>query len=183
MGDQLKGIWGELRRRRVVSTAAAYAAVAFVLLQLGEIVFPAFGFDQQAMRLLVAVVLAGFPVVLALAWVFDVTRGGVKRTRPEGSEGGDATSSVPAPSVAVVAIVVVCAVGLGWGGWYAVRGGDTAVAAVSQGASIAVLPFSDMSESGDQAYLGDGIAEEILNVLAGVEGLRVAARTSSFVRR
>jgi len=183
MGDQFKGIWGELRRRRVVSSAAAYAAVAFVLLQLAEIVFPAFGFDQQAMRILVAVILAGFPVVVALSWVFDVTRKGLKMTGPEGSEGGEGSPAAPAPSLVVVGLVVVCAVGLGWGGWYVVRGGDALVAAAPQGASIAVLPFSDMSESGDQAYLGDGIAEEILNVLAGVEGLRVAARTSSFAFR
>ena len=183
MGDQFKAIWGELRRRRVVSSAAAYAAVAFVLLQLGEIVFPAFGFDEQAMRLLVAVVLAGFPLVLALSWVFDVTRRGLERTRPEGSEGGEGASATPAPSFVVVGLVVVCAAALGWGGWYAVRGGDAVVALAPQGASIAVLPFSDMSASGDQAFLGDGIAEEILNVLAGVDGLRVAARTSSFAFR
>lgn len=118
MGDQFKGIWGELRRRRVVSSAAAYAAVAFVLLQLAEIVFPAFGFDQQAMRILVAIILAGFPVVVALSWVFDVTRGGLKVTRPEGSEGDEGSPAAPAPSFVVVGLVVVCAVGLGWGGWW-----------------------------------------------------------------
>jgi TolB-like protein/Tfp pilus assembly protein PilF len=183
MGDQSKGIWAELRRRRVVSSAAAYAAVAFVLLQLAEIVFPAFGFDQQAMRVLVAIILAGFPIVLAFSWVFDVTREGLKMTRPQGNEGSEGSTAAPAPSFVVVGLVVICAVGLGWGGWHVVRGGDAVVAATPQGASIAVLPFSDMSESGDQAYLGDGIAEEILNVLAGVQGLRVAARTSSFAFR
>jgi TolB-like protein len=187
MGDRSKKIWGELKRRRVVSSAAAYAAVAFVLLQLAEIVFPAFGFDQRPMRLLVAAILAGFPLVLAFSWVFDVTRSGLRRTSAEpeavGSSGDGARS--PGPSMAVVGLVLLSAAGLGWGGWYAVQVVDTDVAAQApaEGASIAVLPVSDMSESGDQAYLGDGIAEEILNVLAGVPGLRVAARTSSFAFR
>jgi TolB-like protein len=183
MGDRSRKIWGELRRRRVVSSTAAYAAVAFVLLQLAEIVFPAFGFDQRPMRLLVAAILAGFPLVLAFSWVFDVTRSGLKVTGPERTESAGDGPRAPTPSLAVVALVVVSAVGLGWGGWYAVQGVETVAATSRDGASIAVLPFSDMSESGDQAYLGDGIAEEILNVLAGVQGLRVAARTSSFAFR
>jgi TolB-like protein len=183
MGDRSRKIWGELRRRRVVSSAAAYAAVAFVLLQLAEIVFPAFGLDQRPMRILVATILAGFPLVIAFSWVFDVTRAGLKVTGPERPEGNGEGARAPAPSLVVVALVLVSAAGLGWGGWYAVRGVETVAATSPGGASIAVLPFSDMSESGDQAYLGDGIAEEILNVLAGVQGLRVAARTSSFAFR
>ncbi len=183
MGKRISAIWAELRRRRVVSTAAAYAAVAFVLLQLGEIVFPAFGFDEQAMRALVAALLAGFPLVLALSWVFDVTRAGLKLTRPQGADGQEVSTLSPAPSLAIVGWVLVCAAGLGWGGWYAVRGSEVPAGPPAQGASIAVLPFTDMSEAGDQAYLGDGIAEEILNVLAGVQGLKVAARTSSFAFR
>ena len=167
----------------MVSSVAAYAAVAFVLLQLAEIVFPAFGFDEGAMRLLVAAILAGFPIILVLSWVFDVTRHGLRRTRSEGSEGGEDRAAEPTPSVAVVGVVILCALGLGWGGWYAIQGRGLPSPQAPQGASIAVLPFSDMSAAGDQAYLGDGIAEEILNLLAGVEGLRVAARTSSFAFR
>lgn len=183
MVDRAKKIWGELRRRRVVSSAAAYAAFSFVLLQLGEIVFPAFGFDEGAMRLLVAGLLAGFPVILAFSWVFDVTRHGLERTRSESPGDGAHHGAAPTPSLAVVALVVLCAVGLGGVGWYAVRAQGTASPEPERRTSIAVLPFADMSEAGDQAYLGDGIAEEILNVLAGVPGLRVAARTSSFAFR
>lgn len=186
--ERLKSIWAELRRRRVVRTAAAYAAGAFVLLQLGEIVFPAFGLDEQAMRGLVAGVLAGFPIVIALSWIFDVTREGLRRTGPAEGDGADGGNGVLTPSMPVVGLVLLSALGLGVVGWYAVRGADvgapeTPAAARSEAASIAVLPFADMSAEGDQAYLGDGIAEEILNVLAGVDGLRVAARTSSFAFR
>ena len=83
---------------------------------------------MKTCAILVAVVLAGFPVVLALSWVFDVTRSGLKRTGPEGSE---VPATAPTPSFAVVGFVVVCAVGLGWGGWYAVRSGDATVVAAT----------------------------------------------------
>jgi TolB-like protein len=184
-----KSIWAELRRRRVVRTAAAYAAAGFVLLQLAEILFPAFGLGDDAMRVLLAGLLGLFPIVMALSWVFDVSKDGLVWTPPAD---GDAESPVDArltPSVPVLGVVLVSAVCLGFVGWYAVRGADIGALAqggsvtVEHGASIAVLPFADMSATGDQAYLGDGIAEEILNVLAGVEGLRVAARTSSFAFR
>jgi TolB-like protein len=175
MGNQLRGIWLELRRRRVVSTAAAYLAVAFVLLQLGEILFPAFDLGPRALRVLFALLLALFPVVMALSWVYDVTSRGLQRT-DESVEGAG-------PHPAIVGGVVVSALALAWAGWYAVQTVQTATVARDADISIAVLPFADMSPERDQAYLGDGLAEEILNILAGIDGLQVAARTSSFAFR
>ena len=173
MGDRVTGIWNELRRRRVVSTTAAYLAVAFVLLQLGEILFPAFNLGPGALRALFAFLLAFFPIVIALSWVYDVTSSGVQRT--DGGAGGISAHPV------IVTAVVVGALALGGAGWWAVRAVDAGPD--PSGSSIAVLPFADLSATGDQAYLGDGLAEEILNILAGVEGLQVAARTSSFAFR
>lgn len=171
MGERLKGIWGELRRRRVVSTAAAYLAGSFVLLQLGEILFPAFDLGPSAMRGLVLSLVAGFPIVLALSWVYDVGRAGLRRT-----DAAETRGVHPAIYVGVVG----SALALAWAGSWLVRSIEPSAAARS---SIAVLPFADMSATGDQAYLGDGLAEEILNILASVEGLQVAARTSSFAFR
>ena len=173
MGDRVTGIWNELRRRRVVSTTAAYLAVAFVLLQLGEILFPAFNLGPGALRALFAFLLSFFPIVIALSWVYDVTSSGVQRT--DGGAGGISAHPV------IVTAVVVGALALGGAGWWAVRAVDAGPD--PSGSSIAVLPFTDLSATGDQAYLGDGLAEEILNILAGVEGLQVAARTSSFAFR
>ncbi|MEJ2205897.1 MAG: tetratricopeptide repeat protein [Gemmatimonadota bacterium] len=176
MIDRIKELWRELRQRRVVGAAAAYAAVAFVALQLSEILFPAFGLEPSAIRLLLGALLAGFPVVLAFSWVYDVTRTGLKRTDAGGSGSG------LAPIVMTVGVVASGA-GLGLLGWWAIRGvGEGDSRPVSE-SSIAVLPFVDLSEGGDQAYLGDGLAEEILNVLAGVGDLHVAARTSAFAFR
>lgn len=158
----------------MVSTAAAYLAVAFVGLQLGEILFPAFDLGPGALRILFAFFLALFPIVIALSWVYDVTASGLMRTDGERAGG---------PHPAILAGVVLSALGLGGAGWWAVRTVDPAGALSPTASSIAVLPFADMSEQGDQTYLGDGVAEEILNLLAGVDGLQVAARTSSFAFR
>jgi TolB-like protein len=168
-------MWGELMRRRVVSTTAAYLAVAFVLLQLGEILFPAFDLGTGALRGLFALLLALFPIVIALSWVYDVTLSGVRKT----DEGVEAKG----PPKAIAVGVVLSAVMLGGAGWWAVRSVDTGALVERQMSSIAVLPFADMSAEGDQVYLGDGVAEEILNILAGFDGLQVAARTSSFAFR
>jgi TolB-like protein len=175
MGEGAKGIWGELRRRRVVRTSAAYLAVAFVLLQLGEILFPAFDLGPGSLRVLFALLLAIFPIVMALSWVYDVTSAGVTRTDGHTAGGG--------PHPAILTGVVASALALGGAGWWAVRIVDPGAAFAPSGYSIAVLPFVDMSAAGDQAYLGDGVAEEILNILAGVDTLQVAARTSSFAFR
>lgn len=175
MGERVTGIWAELRRRRVVRTAAAYLAVAFVILQLGEILFPAFDLGPGALRGLFALLAAVFPVVLALSWVYDVTSAGVERTDGERAGGG--------PHPVILGAVLLSGLALGGLGWWGVRTVDPAGAITPSGSSIAVLPFADMSAEGDQAYLGDGVAEEILNILAGVDGLQVAARTSSFAYR
>lgn len=180
MGKRIGDLWHELRRRRVVGTAAGYAATAFVLLQLAEIVFPAFGVEEGGLRVLLAVLLAGFPLIVALSWVFDVTRSGLRVTPP--ADGAD-DARLPAPGPVMIVLVLVAATGLAGVGWWAVQAAEPA-GGVSEGIrSIAVLPFTDLSETRDQAYLGDGLAEEILNNLAGVDGLQVAARTSSFAFR
>jgi len=162
-------------RRRVVSTTAAYLAVAFVLLQLGEILFPAFDLGTGALRALFALLLGLFPLVIALSWVYDVTLAGVRKT--------DDDAQATGPPVAIAVGVVLSALILGGVGWWAVRSVDTTALVERPPSSIAVLPFADMSANGDQVYLGDGVAEEILNILAGFDGLQVAARTSSFAFR
>ena len=156
-----------------MSSAAAYLAVSFVILQLAEILFPAFNLGPSSLRVLLGAEIALFPVVLALSWVFDVTREGLIRT-----ETGEGTKG---PSKVITGGVLVSGLALGFVGWTAVQSLDpNAPGPAAPDASIAVLPFADLSASGDQAYLGDGLAEEILNILAGVDGLQVAARTSSF---
>ncbi|HUP51835.1 MAG TPA: tetratricopeptide repeat protein [Longimicrobiales bacterium] len=165
----LRTLIDELRRRRVFRVVAGYAVAAWVVVQVANDTFPALQFPDWALTLVVVCALLGFPVALALAWAFDLTPEGVRRGRVYAG-------------LAVLAIVMLAASA------FFVRGRDAArsstagatVEAVSVPASIAVLPFADLSAAGDQEYFGSGLAEELLNVLARTEGLRVAARTSSF---
>jgi serine/threonine-protein kinase len=161
-------------------------------------VLPALGIAEWVFSLLVVLCLSGFPVAMALAWVFDITPEGVKRTRAlEEMEEGEALdrpgeARAPRRSLLWSAVRTASVIGamaiLGIIGWRFsathtsppstdLAGPPTALA------SIAVLPFVDMSATGDQAYLGDGMAEEILNLLAQIKGIRVAARTSAFAFR
>jgi len=187
-------LFTELKRRKVVRVAVVYAATAFVVLQAADIMLPRLGVPEWAMSLIVVLVVLGFPVAMVLAWALELTPDGVRVT--PATRQSDATE--PAPSllggrtVAITALLVVLGIGLGTG-WLLrpiTTPGTPAGEAIAEGpraapedlrASIAVLPFADLSPEGDQEYFSDGLAEEILNVLTRVQGLRVASRTSSFL--
>jgi TolB-like protein/lipopolysaccharide biosynthesis regulator YciM len=142
----LKKFLAELKRRRVYSVAVAYLVGGWALAQGIAQVLPVFDIPNWVVRVIVVLIVLGFPVALTLSWFFDVTRYGIVRTSDRASE----------DRVAVVEPFV------------------------SLEKSIAVLPFNDLSPAKDHAYFGEGIAEELLGALAKVDGLRVAARRSSF---
>jgi TolB-like protein len=128
-------------------------------------------------RVVIVLLAIGLPIAVVLAWAFELTPEGIKPTQPGSS---DASAGSKLDYALIAALVAVVAVTL-WSNQSARQGQDTAVSA-PPGAppSIAVLPFVDMSPNGDQEYFGDGIAEELLNELVRLDGLRVAGRTSSF---
>lgn len=177
------GLWAELKRRSVVKVGAAYAAAAFVALQLAEIVLPALGLPDWTLTLVVVLAAAGFPAALVLSWAFDLTPEGVRRTHGDGQGQAFGPGRRHVVQLAAIAVSVLLLGGAAW--WSLQRGGSASrpLPAPPGRASIAVLPFIDLSPQGDQAYLGDGLAEEILNLLTRVEGLHVAARTSAFAFR
>jgi TolB-like protein/Flp pilus assembly protein TadD len=140
----------QLKRRKVLRAATGYAVVAWVLLQIGEVTFEPLGIPGWGLTLLIVLVIAVFPIVLVVSWFFDLTLKGLRKDTDSGSAAADEART------------------------------DLRRPAIPAAPSIAVLPFEDMSPAHDQAYLCDGIAEEILNRLAQVENLRVASRTSSF---
>ena len=181
----LSATLGELNRRKVPRTVGAYAVAVFVLLQLMDAAVEPLRLPDWVPTLVVLVAILGFPFVFILAWHFDVGAEGVRRTSPAGllSRG---------QSALLFSIMLAAMVGLGYGFYSAYSGVfDAQPQAVIQDErsftapenSIAVLPFADLSQTGDQAYLADGVSEEILNLLAQVDGLNVAARTSSFAFR
>ena len=171
----------ELRRRHVVRFAIGYCAAAFVLLQLGEIVLPAFGMGELGLRILVMVVVLGFPPGVALAWVYELTRDGIRRTPDSPAQG-------MLPRVAFFVLTIGIAGGLA--GWLSSRGAFTpageqeAIALETYDpdqpiTSIAVLPLEDFSPDASQAYFVAGLQEELTASLSRLEWLRVASRTST----
>jgi TolB-like protein/Tfp pilus assembly protein PilF len=172
----------ELSQRRVTRVAAVYAVCAWAVVQVADTVLPRLGVPDWSVTLIIVLALLGFPVALALAWAFDITPEGLKRTRTdaldEAAEGGTAAAGAQSRGMPVllVAGVLVLVVGIGL---YARHARANAEGAAGQ-RSIAVLPFVDMSSARNQEYFADGLTEELLNALAGIDSLRVAARTSSF---
>jgi serine/threonine-protein kinase len=174
-------VFVELQRRRVFRALIGYAIAAFAVLQIVEPVMHGLHWPDEVLSFVVVALAVGFPVVVSLAWIFDVNAGRVERTEPGASPGG--LRGVRLVLVLVGIGVVAAAPGTAW--FFLVRGiarpmSTSASAMENQTPSIAVLPFVNLSSDKEQEYFSDGIAEEILNALAQVEGLHVTGRTSSF---
>jgi TolB-like protein/Flp pilus assembly protein TadD len=175
----------ELNRRKVLRTVGAYAVAVFVLLQLMDAAVEPLRLPEWLPTLLVIVVILGFPFVFLLAWHLEVRPDGIHRTTTAGllSRG---------QSAVLFSFMLLAMAGLG-SVFYQYYSGvfesaqttrvETAREFTAPENSIAVLPFADLSQQGDQGHFADGISEEILNLLAQVKGLHVAARTSSFAFR
>lgn len=165
-----RSFWAELRRRSVFKVATAYVVIGWLLIQAGDVIAPQLHLPEWAPRLVTFLIILGFPLALFLAWVFELTPQGVQVT--EGRLGNKRFA---------VLTLGLTAIALGWfllGLRNDAEPPTASVAAASP--SIAVLAFENMSPDPENAHFADGIAEEILNILAGIEGLRVASRTSAF---
>lgn len=180
----VSAVYAELTRRKVLRTVGAYAVAVFAILQLMDAAVEPLRLPDWLPTLVVIVLILCFPLVFLLAWQFDITASGVRRTQ---------TPSLLTRGQRFIMfsmmLLMTGALGTGFFRYYgdvldapATAAQETQDFSAPQN-SIAVLPFSDLSQDRDQAHFSDGIAEEILNLLAQVEGLHVAARTSSFAFR
>jgi len=185
----LSAVLTELNRRKVLRTMGAYAVAVFVALQLMDAAVEPLRLPDWLPTLVVIILILGFPVAFILAWYFDITSEGIKKTKTP-------SLLTRTQNALLFSMMMLGVFGLGYGfyGYYSnvftadpSAGLQTLTAQerefVAPENSIAVLPFADLSEDSSQGYFSDGIAEEILNVLAKVKGLHVAARTSSFAFR
>ncbi|PYK12208.1 MAG: hypothetical protein DME65_04760 [Verrucomicrobia bacterium] len=163
--------FAQLKRRKVFKVGAAYLIVAWLAVQAASIGFPAFDAPPWALRVFILIALLGFPIAVVMAWVFDITREGVKL---------DADTSASKGLFAAAAILIVLAFGWYFYGQPSFRKGDVTTPLVADRNSIAVLPFANMSGKTEEDYFSDGMTEELLNVLAKVPQLKVVARTSVF---
>jgi TolB-like protein/Tfp pilus assembly protein PilF len=173
--DRFLQFLSELRRRKVVRVALVYGAVAFVLVQVADLVAGPLQLPAWTVSLVIVLAALGFPLALVLAWAFEVTPDGVRRTAP-----GEAPVPADRPGRPVwlaVATGAALALVLVWAG---LRVSSWSEAGPPPEAQIAVLPFTDMSPGRDHEYLADGMTEELIHLLTGVEGLRLVARSSVF---
>lgn len=177
--SMLKRFLSELRQRRVLRTAVTYAVIAAAMVEFTDIVTPALGLSEGLLRGVIIIALAGFPLVIVLSWFFDLTPGGVVRgsSSPELSQ----SRRTQAISIVLIGVLGIAVAYLS----YRLYWESHDQAGFDRGMSIAVLPFDSISAGTEleTAYFSDGVSEEILNALSKVEGLRVAARTSSFTLR
>lgn len=182
----------ELRRRNVIRVAVAYLALAWLVLQVAGLVIPAFGIPAWVLRLLFIVVGLGFPIALVISWVYELTPDGLRRESevpPSASitrlTGRKLDYIIIGVLAAVVGLLLLDRLVLAprttvSTATTTATASDTAAVAAPARASIAVLPFADMSQAKDQEYFSDGLSEELLNLLARIPQLHVAGRTSSF---
>jgi len=183
----------ELKRRNVFRVGTAYLVTAWLVVQVVETVFPVYGLSQNAIRYVFTALAIGLVPALIFAWAFELTPEGLKRDRDV-----DRSQSVSLQTGKSLdrAIMIVLALALGYFAFDKFVLSESREVAIAESArqegrtdalvgsygnhSIAVLPFVDMSPSKDQEYMSDGIAEELLNLLAKIPELRVISRSSAF---
>jgi TolB-like protein/Tfp pilus assembly protein PilF len=185
----LRTILNEVGRRRVARVAIIYAAVAFALLEATDIVIPALEWPEWIIRWVIALAVLGFPLVLILAWIYDVTPEGVVRTAPLGAGEGEEQAGRRAPRPMVSALLLLASGALLAAGalftfqWShgepgSVWGGDPLGGEELDPQRIAVLPFTALDQTEEGGFFANGIHEDILNHLAKIGSLQVISRTT-----
>src|SRR3989440_1891117 len=169
--------FAELKRRNVYKVAVAYAVIGWLVIQISTSTFPVLEIPNWAIKLVIAVVLLGFPIALVIAWAFEMTPEGMKRTediRPD--------EKLPQWSrrkfAAFILVVVIGAAALL--GYQVFRAKPTAAPEPVAEKSIAVLPLVNQSGDPNQEYFSDGLTDELINGLGKIPQLRVIGRNSSF---
>src|SRR6266436_5816955 len=171
-----RNFFAELKRRNVYKVAIAYAVVAWLLMQVASQIFPFFEIPNWAVRLVVLLLVIGFPVAMILAWAFELTPEGIKR-----AEDVDLSKSITRKTgrkldffiIAVLLLVIAILV------FQRLHSNASPAVSSSLQKSITVLPFENLSEEKANAYFADGIQDEILTKLAGIGDLKVISRSST----
>jgi TolB-like protein/Tfp pilus assembly protein PilF len=170
----------ELKRRNVIKVAFAYAIVAWLIAQITELAFDSFGTPDWAIKTVLFLLMIGFPLALFFAWAFELTPDGLKREKDINPSESIAPQTGRKLDYSIVAVLVLALAYFAADKFLLDPTRDVEELQTTANKSIAVLPFVNMSSDPEQEYFSDGIAEELLNLLSKVPGLRVSARTSSF---
>jgi TolB-like protein/Tfp pilus assembly protein PilF len=161
------GFFEEVKRRKVYRVAAAYIIAAGGIIQLASAAFPAWELPNWALRLVITLLLLGFPIALMLAWAYDITPQGVRATPTSAVPGSHRRRNV----IVLVATGVIISAAAGF--FLLPR-----VSARKIDKSIAVLPFESLSDEKENAYFADGIQDDVLTNLSKIGDLKVISRTS-----
>jgi len=178
-------IFNELKRRNVFRVGIAYVVLGWLLLQVTDVVVPIIDLPDWVDKLVLFLLVIGFPLVLFFAWAFELTPEGIKREKDVDRSHSITTDTGRKLNYTIIGLLAVALVYFAWDNFApAPAQPETAQApqpvAAEDDNSIAVLPFVNMSSDPEQEFFSDGISEEILNALAKVRDLKVAGRTSSF---
>jgi TolB-like protein len=168
-----KTFFGELKRRNVYKVAIAYGVVAWLLMQVASQIFPFFEIPNWAVRLVVLLLIIGFPVALILAWAFELTPEGIKRT-----EVADDLPKKSGRSRAWIYVVIVAGV-IASGVFFFGRYTSSTQSAKTPEKSVAMLPFDNLSRDPDNAYFAEGVRDELLARLSKAADLRVVSIRST----
>jgi TolB-like protein/Tfp pilus assembly protein PilF len=174
---KIDNFFAELKRRNVYKVAVAYAIVGWLIVQVASTVLPTFHAPEWVVQCLVVIVALGFPIALILAWAFETTPQGIKRT-----EVADAMPQAPGQKkhawIYIVVIGGAISAALFLVGRYTAGAPRQSEAATVE-KSIAVLPFENLSSDKENAYFAEGIQDEILTRLSKIAALKVISRTST----
>src|SRR5437588_3695735 len=187
---RIETFFTELKRRNVYKVAVAYAIVGWLRVQVATQVFPFFEIPNWAVRLIVLLIVIGFPIALMIAWAFELTPEGLRRTEDVDAllatnVGVAAWERQPRKHIWIFVVLVGAAlsIALFFVGRYTIRDKtprqSEAATATASAKSIAVLPFENLSDDKNAAYFADGIQDEILTKLASIADLKVISRTST----
>src|SRR5438270_5473285 len=168
----MSGFFEELQRRKVYRVAVAYIIAAGFIIQIGSAVFPAWELPNWTLRLVVVLLLIGFPIALILAWAYDVTAQGIRATPAVSAPGTHRRRNL----ILLIATGVIVSAAAGF--FLLPRASARKI-----DKSIAVLPFQNLSDEKDNAYFADGIQDDILTNLAKISDLKVISRTSVMLYR
>ena len=189
-------LFNELKRRNVIRVAAAYLVIGWLLTQVSSTLENALNLPDWFDSVIVSALLIGFPIAMLFAWAFELTPEGIKKEKD--IQRDESITNITAKRLDYITVAAALGVAALFG-WQQMNPPSNDVALVNtqtevsdslidfetitqsvNKASIAVLPFADLSPNSDQGYFSDGIAEEILNVLVRIDSLKVASRTSAF---
>ena len=173
----LTNFFAELKRRHVYKVAVAYAVVGWLVIQISSTVLPTFHAPEWVVQTLVVLVALGFPIALVIAWAFEMTPEGIKRTEDVSPDEKIPQWSARKFAALVVTVALLAAGLLGYQIIRSKSSTERSAAAVPD-KSIAVLPFENLSDDKSNAYFADGIQDEILTDLAKIGALKVISRSS-----